>query len=152
MVQWLRLHTFNAGGKGLIPGQRTRSCVPQLKIPHAASKTWHSQINNKKVLCRKAKYSLFCHQPNHSTPAPSPNHYKNLMLVPFPVLSSHFWSIWVACSALPRKSHYVNNKLFIPSSSCGITSLNIQTKFGGGGPSCFCGIATIEILQKMDIS
>ena len=30
MVQWLRLHTPNAGGLGLIPGQGTRSHMPQL--------------------------------------------------------------------------------------------------------------------------
>ena len=80
MVQWLRLHAPNAGGLGSIPGQGTRShmpqvrvrmpqlrvCMPQLKIPHAttkdpacrnggptlamkipraATKTRHSQIN-----------------------------------------------------------------------------------------------------------
>ena len=46
VVQWLRLHAPNAGGLGLIPGQRNRSCmlelsacVLQLKIPHAATKT-----------------------------------------------------------------------------------------------------------------
>ena len=38
VVQWLRLCTPNAGGLGSIPGQRT-------KIPHAATKTWCSQIN-----------------------------------------------------------------------------------------------------------
>ena len=31
VVQWLRLCTPNAGGMGLIPGQRTRSHMPQLK-------------------------------------------------------------------------------------------------------------------------
>ena len=45
VVQWLRLHASNAGGPGLIPGQGTRSHMLQLKIPHAATKTWHSQIN-----------------------------------------------------------------------------------------------------------
>ena len=55
MVQWLRLCTSNAGGLGSIPGQRTRSYTPQLKIPHtttktwsAAAKTWCSQINKYK--------------------------------------------------------------------------------------------------------
>ena len=44
-VQWLRLHTPNAGGLGSIPGQGTRShmpqlrvCMLQLKIPHATTK------------------------------------------------------------------------------------------------------------------
>ena len=34
VVQCLRLCTPNAGGPGLIPGQRTRSCM-QLEISHA---------------------------------------------------------------------------------------------------------------------
>ena len=41
MVQWLRLHSPNAGGPGSIPAQGTRSHMPQLsvlmlqlKIPH----------------------------------------------------------------------------------------------------------------------
>ena len=38
VVQWLRLHAASAGRLGLIPGQGAR-------IPHAATKTWHSQIN-----------------------------------------------------------------------------------------------------------
>ncbi|TEA36102.1 hypothetical protein DBR06_SOUSAS11510009, partial [Sousa chinensis] len=38
VVQRLRLRAPNAGGKGLIPGQGTRSHIPQLKILHAASK------------------------------------------------------------------------------------------------------------------
>ena len=52
VVQWLRLCALNAGGPGSIPGQGTRSCMsqlrprmPQLKILHAATKTWCSQIN-----------------------------------------------------------------------------------------------------------
>ena len=43
-VQWLRLHAPNAGGLGSIPGQGTRSLMPKLKIPRAATKTQHSQI------------------------------------------------------------------------------------------------------------
>ena len=45
MVQWLRLCAPNAGSLGSIPGQGTRSHMPQLrvhmpqlKIPHAATK------------------------------------------------------------------------------------------------------------------
>ena len=30
-VQWLRLHAFNAGVPDSIPGQGTRSCIPQLR-------------------------------------------------------------------------------------------------------------------------
>ena len=39
-VQWLRLHASTAGGKGSIPGRRT-------KIPHTA---WHSQKTDKKII------------------------------------------------------------------------------------------------------
>ncbi|TEA39266.1 hypothetical protein DBR06_SOUSAS7610111, partial [Sousa chinensis] len=35
---WLRLHAPNAGSPSSIPGQGTRSPMPQLKIVHAASK------------------------------------------------------------------------------------------------------------------
>ena len=52
VVQWLRLLAPNAGGPRSIPGQGTtpphaqlRVRMLQLKIPHAATKTWHSQIN-----------------------------------------------------------------------------------------------------------
>ena len=52
VVQRLRLCPPNAGGPGSIPGQVTRSHMLQLrvhmlqlKILHAATKTWHSQIN-----------------------------------------------------------------------------------------------------------
>ena len=43
MVQWVRLHTPNAGGPGLIPGQRTRSRMhAATKSPHAATKSTHA--------------------------------------------------------------------------------------------------------------
>ena len=68
VVQWLRLHAPNAGGPGSIPDQGTRSHMPQLRVlmpqlkiphaatkirslvsqlksPHAATKTQRSQIN-----------------------------------------------------------------------------------------------------------
>ena len=45
VVQWLRLYTPNAGGRGSIPGQGTESHMLQLKILHATTKTWSSQIN-----------------------------------------------------------------------------------------------------------
>ena len=32
VVQWVRLHAPNAGGPGLIPGQGTRSHMPQLRV------------------------------------------------------------------------------------------------------------------------
>lgn len=52
MVQWLVLHTPNAGGQGSISGQRTRFHtlklrvhMPQLKMPCATADTQQSQIN-----------------------------------------------------------------------------------------------------------
>ena len=52
VVHCLRLHAPSAGGLGSLPGQGTRSRMPQLKIPHAttkilctATKTRCSQIN-----------------------------------------------------------------------------------------------------------
>ena len=44
-VQWLRLQALNAGGQDLVPGQGTRFHMPQLRIPHAATKTRCSQIH-----------------------------------------------------------------------------------------------------------
>ena len=38
VIQWLRLPAPSAGGSGSIPGQETRSHMPQLKILHAAAK------------------------------------------------------------------------------------------------------------------
>ena len=38
VVQWLRVHAPKAGGLALIPGQGTRSHLPQLRILHAAMK------------------------------------------------------------------------------------------------------------------
>ena len=45
MVQWLRLHIPNAENPGLSPSWGSRSHMPQLKIPQAATKTQQSQIN-----------------------------------------------------------------------------------------------------------
>ena len=52
VVQGLVLCDLNAGGLDSIPGQGTRSCMPQLrvcmlqlKILHASIKAWHRQIS-----------------------------------------------------------------------------------------------------------
>ena len=45
VVQWLRLCAPSVGGLGSIPGQGTRSHMPQLKILCAATKSQRSQIN-----------------------------------------------------------------------------------------------------------
>ena len=51
VVQCLRLRAPKAGGLGSIPGQGTRSYMPQLRVhmpqvksPHVKTKNWHSQI------------------------------------------------------------------------------------------------------------
>ena len=43
MTQWLRLCILNAGGPGSVPGQGTRSHMPQLKILQATTETCYSQ-------------------------------------------------------------------------------------------------------------
>lgn len=50
VVRGLRQCAAYAGALGLIPGQRTRPCILQLKFPHARRKMedptiWSSQIN-----------------------------------------------------------------------------------------------------------
>lgn len=47
-VQRLRFCAPTAGGPGSIPGQETRPCRPQLKVPHTADKTWHGQRKTNK--------------------------------------------------------------------------------------------------------
>ena len=62
VVQWLRLHTPNAGGQGSIPGQGTRSHMlqlrahmPQPKNPHLATKRKHMLQWRTKILCAATK-------------------------------------------------------------------------------------------------
>ena len=69
VVQWLKLHTPNAGGPGSIPGQGTRSRMPQVKILHATTKNpaCHNQDPaqpNQSILKKKKKK-----QPTKSQPA-----------------------------------------------------------------------------------
>ena len=66
VIQQLRLHAFNAGGPGSIPGQGTRSRMPQLRIQHAttkilpaATKAWHSQINKLINIKKKNTMGIF---------------------------------------------------------------------------------------------
>ena len=69
VVQWLRLHTPNAAGLGSIPGQETRSHLPQrrvcmlpLKIPHAATEDPakpNRELNTKMKERRKMSQSVF---------------------------------------------------------------------------------------------
>ena len=46
VLQWLRLQAPNTGGPGSIPGQGTRSHMPQLKILHAAMKIKNPKSRN----------------------------------------------------------------------------------------------------------
>ena len=71
LVQWLRYHTPNAEGLGSIPGQGTRShmpqlriCMPQPKTLHVTTKTWYSQIN--KYVYKKKKWIHWL--PPHQAP------------------------------------------------------------------------------------
>ena len=61
IAQWLRPHAPNAGGLGLVPGQRTRSHMAQLKILYAAiSKQLRpasAKYTNKMFLMTLWKYS-----------------------------------------------------------------------------------------------
>ena len=60
VVQWLRLCAPNAGGRGLMPGQRTRYHTLQLKIPNATAKTHHSQ-KTKYFFLKKEKTLMGVH-------------------------------------------------------------------------------------------
>ena len=62
LVQWLILPAASAAGLSLIPGQRTRSHMPQLtvqmlplKILHGSTKTQCSQMNKINILKNKMK-------------------------------------------------------------------------------------------------
>ena len=51
MVQELRLHAVNAGGRGLIPDQETRCHMSELRvhIPHTAAKRSHMLQQRSKI-------------------------------------------------------------------------------------------------------
>ena len=51
VVQWLTFQAPSAGSPDFIPGQGTKPHMPQLKIPHATTKTQCSQI------CLREKFS-----------------------------------------------------------------------------------------------
>ena len=62
-VQRLRLHTPNAGGPGLIPGQGTRCHMPQLKVQmlqlvilSASTRTGHNQKKINKGAARRESW------------------------------------------------------------------------------------------------
>ena len=54
VVQWLRFRAPNAEGPGSIPGQGTRSHMPQPSL-HAATKTQNSQVNKLKKEKKKGE-------------------------------------------------------------------------------------------------
>ena len=51
VIQWLRLHTLNAGASSSILGQGTRAHVPQLKILHASSNIIYDIYEINILLC-----------------------------------------------------------------------------------------------------
>ena len=50
VIQWLSLHAPSAGSLGLIPGQGTRSRIPQLK---PATKIWHERKKGRRERGKK---------------------------------------------------------------------------------------------------
>ena len=84
MVQWLKLHTSNTGGLSSIPGQGTKSPMPQprvlvmqVKISHATTKTEDLVCHDQALLqpsVKKAKNTMAPHQ------APIPTHHSFLSL------------------------------------------------------------------------
>ena len=52
VVQWLRKCSPNAGGPGLIPGQGTRSQMPQLRVPMRQLKIPHAAMTMEYPTCR----------------------------------------------------------------------------------------------------
>ena len=62
MVQWLSLHTPNAGGPGSIPGEPTRFHAPQLlnKSLHAALKILHAPTETRTNL-KNIKSNTYSH-------------------------------------------------------------------------------------------
>ena len=63
MVQWLRFHTPNAGILGSIPGQGTRSHMPQLRGSHASAEDLAQP--NKYILKKKNEEEAFLYQILH---------------------------------------------------------------------------------------
>ena len=58
MVRWLQLHASNAGGPGSLPGQGTRSHMPQLTVymPYLRPSTAKYIISKKKKKLREEIY------------------------------------------------------------------------------------------------
>lgn len=65
MVPWLRHHTPNAGGPGLIPGRGTRSHMLQLSShattndPTYCNKDWRSNMLTNKTWCTQIKINVY---------------------------------------------------------------------------------------------
>ena len=60
VIQGLRLLIPNAGGSGWICDQGTKSHIlqPRLKILHAVTKVWHSQINTRDSMIFRMSFSI----------------------------------------------------------------------------------------------
>ena len=102
MVQWLKLHAPNAGGLSSILGQGTRSHMLQLKILHATTKTWHSQINELiSIVLKKQSMSDTLRLYDF----PIPNDIATMVLV-----SMHLWySFDILCKGNPYSLFFKKN-------------------------------------------
>ena len=68
MVQWLRFCTPNRGGPGSIPGQGTRSRMPQVKIPHVATKDPATKISRAVTKTQRGQINKYQKKKKKKTP------------------------------------------------------------------------------------
>ena len=97
VIQWLRFHTPNAGGLCSIPGQGTKSHMPQLKIPQVAPKTWCSKINKYFFNFTKGQSTLSS-QNHFWISQPSSN--EHLKVQPHPCWATSWFLLDVICEAI----------------------------------------------------
>jgi len=97
VIQWLRFHTPNAGGLCSIPGQGTKSHMPQLKIPQVAPKTWCSKINKYFFNFTKGQSTLSS-QNHFWISQPSSN--EHLKVQPHPCWATSWFLLDVICEAV----------------------------------------------------
>ena len=114
VAQWIRLCAPNAGGLGLIPGQRTRSYLlqlrapmPQLKIPHASTMTLCSQIKIKScdqaLSCPQSKLTLYLEHSLEGAPCVALNVLMGGQSAPPPTPSYSLVKLWYRGCPRPRK-------------------------------------------------
>lgn len=89
----------------------------------------------------------------HCKPQPHPQ-ISNSKTSHYFALSNHFPVCLGPCSAFPKKYQCVRKKPFLSPSwyLCGITSLNVQAKFGVRGSSCLHGRIIIHYFTNHILS